>query len=303
MEPKPTEAQNQPQQEWREMDLSFIEVNPEMASEVEPKQSKFYSTANTLVGNPEPTKEDHDTPKIDGKQKVIAKTFDTHHATAQNTPPPKPEVHEPDPTPKPESEKKEQKEQKPQEARPEGGAKAGETQLAMIRPNSVTDKIQEAQKAQEAQEAQSEAPKRRAPIKSVRQAQVQKGVIEGQRMEQKGGSRRMAVEATFDVRHSAFGDYDQKMIAAVQERWYRMLEDGQYQFERVGTVTVKFTLHDDGSVSDLETASSDVGDSLSFKCEASILGAASFGKWPLDMRSINHGGTRPITFTFHYMTD
>ena len=305
-----------PEPEWKEMDLSFIEVNPAMASAEAPKQTPFYSTENTLQASPDPQKEKQAAPKIDGKQKVVQKTFDTKHAAEPQPastpqPPPKPEPepkHEvaqvDKPAPEEKAAQKEKSPQPAQAAKPEGGLKAGETELAAAKPEAIVPNVQPAQKAQPEQkeEVAQEPVQRRKPIARVSKARELKGVIEGERMEQKGGSHRFGVEPTFDVRQSPFGRYDQSMIAAVQARWYALL-DGNYAFERSGKVTVRFLLHSDGTVSDLQNVEQTVGESLSFKCEAAVLGAAAFDRWPTDMRSAIGKDTREVTFTFYYSTD
>ena len=277
-----------PEPEWKEMDLSFIEVNPAMASAEAPKQTPFYSTENTLQASPDPQKEKQAAPKIDGKQKVVQKTFDTKHAAEPQPastpqPPPKPEPepkHEvaqvDKPAPEEKAAQKEKSPQPAQAAKPEGGLKAGETELAAAKPEAIVPNVQPAQKAQPEQkeEVAQEPVQRRKPIARVSKARELKGVIEGERMEQKGGSHRFGVEPTFDVRQSPFGRYDQSMIAAVQARWYALL-DGNYAFERSGKVTVRFLLHSDGTVSDLQNVEQTVGESLSFKCEAAEIGRAS----------------------------
>jgi hypothetical protein len=321
VEPKPPTQdplkQFQPRPDETEIPLTFMEVDPTLASAESPKDAKFYSTENTLQANPNPQKEKQEAPQVDGKQKNIAKTFDTKRGVPQPPPPtpqpkppdkPEPEVAKEEPPVKPETSP--QPEKKPQTAavaKPEGGQTAGETELEPVRPKAVVPEHQEPQKERPEQAEQKEQiaqtqPVRRKPIARVNQAKELKGVIEGQKMEQKGASSRMGIEASFDVRQSPFGNYDQNMIAAVQARWFALL-DGRFAFERSGKVVLKFQLHTDGTVSDLETVTSDVGESLSFTCEAAILGAASFGRWPADMQKIVGQSTRPITFTFHYTTD
>jgi hypothetical protein len=108
-----------------------------------------------------------------------------------------------------------------------------------------------------------------------------------------------------EARNSASKEYDERMVAAVQERWYRLLagKNGPDPIspEGLGQVVVTFLLHVDGKISDLQTVSSAVTESLSFTCEAAILGASGFGRWPEKMLQSFPKGAREITFTFHYM--
>jgi hypothetical protein len=64
-------------------------------------------------------------------------------------------------------------------------------------------------------------------------------------------------------------------------------------------VVVRFNLHADGTISQMKTMESDVGDTLGFTCEAAVLGASPFGRWPSVLRA-QAVDPREITFTFNY---
>jgi hypothetical protein len=273
--------------------LSFIEVDPALAVKDPPKDAKFYSAANAVSGQPVPSQKALKDPEITGVQKTMPKTFDTA----------KPSPAQPQSQPKeeelpamPETAVNQQKKEA-QTPQPLGGVKdPGETQLAKVDPKAVVDRAQEERKSVEPQEAG--AP-RRKPIKRLAQAMEQKGIVRGEKMLQQGGSSRFSISPSFDVKSTPFGEYDLRMIAAVQERWWALLEERHYGLERTGKVVLKFRLHGDGSVSQMTTAETTVGETLSFTCEAAVMGAAPFGRWPSVLKA-QALDPREITFTFHY---
>ena len=58
-----------------EAQLVFVEVDPTVAIPEPPKDTKFYSSQNSVAANPEPAEKE--LPKIDGQQDKVVKTFDS----------------------------------------------------------------------------------------------------------------------------------------------------------------------------------------------------------------------------------
>jgi hypothetical protein len=278
---------------WQEIPLEFIEVDPANAVEKETKDARFYSNANTVTGQPVPSEKKLRNPEIAGVQKSVPKTFDTVRP-AQTEPQEQPKLQEkpaPNETPSP------QKQQEARKPQPAGGPREnGETELAVAKPNASVERVQDEQKSAEAQ--QPGAPRRR-PIKRLAEAREQKGVVLGEKMLQEGGTPHFSISPSFDVKSSPFGDYDLRMVAAVQERWWALLEERRYSLERTGKVVLKFNLHGDGTISQLQTVQTDVGETLGFTCEAALLGASPFGRWPTVLKA-QALDPREITFTFTY---
>jgi hypothetical protein len=303
-----------------EIPLSFLEVDPAQAVAQPPKNAQFMSTANTLAGNPNPLVQDADKPRVEGKREDTQRVMDIVRAeppkaTPQPAPAPepvaKPEkvVETPPAKPAPKvaevvTPSKEPKVDRPKvEAQPEGGLKAGETQLAKVTPNPSVPRPQTARPAQpeaKPQPAEEEAAPRRKPIKRVAEARQQKGVIVGEKMKQDGGVRRFSMEASLDVKESPFANYDQQLIYAVQQRWYALLDEHHYALDRVGRVVLKFQLRADGTIADMTQVESQVGEIWSLLCESAILSQAPYARWPESMRRTVGRDSREITFTFHY---
>lgn len=279
---------------WQEVPLTFIEVDPALAVKDPPKDAKFYSAANAQSGQPVPSPKAQKEPEITGVQKTTPKTFDT--AKPSPTPPQvQPKQEEELPATPETAVRQEKKEAQP--AQPQGGIReAGETQLAKVEPKAADPRPQPERQAVQAQEAG--AP-RRKPIKRLAQAMEQKGIVRGEKMLQQGGASRFSISPSFDVKSTPFGEYDLRMIAAVQERWWALLEERHFALERTGKVVLRFRLHGDGSISQITTAESTVGETLSFTCEAAVMGASPFGRWPSVLKA-QALDPREITFTFHY---
>lgn len=114
--------------------------------------------------------------------------------------------------------------------------------------------------------------------------------------QQEGASPRVG-RLAFDAAGTPFGVYDAKFIAAVQDRWYALLQNRN---TAPGRVVVDFRLHDDGRITDLRVAESSVDGLLSFVCERAILIPAPYERWPKPMRETIGASHRDVRFTFHY---
>lgn len=267
-----------------EIPLQFIEVDPALAATEPPKDAQFMSTANTVLANPVPSTEAKSEPRIDGRREDTLKTFETVRPT---------KVVEPV---VPEDLVKEiaREAMKPL---PEGGLKAGDVTLAKPVPDAKTDRPQDAREAQESREPKVPAQKKR---KTVSQARAERGMMVGEQMKLDGGVPRFGVEPTFNVKATQFGEYSSRLTAAVQARWYQLLDERHYALERTGKVVVRFKLHPDGSVSAIATKLETTGEIYSLLCELAIDQPAPFGRWPPAL--LHEIGAEPVevTFTFNY---
>jgi membrane protein involved in colicin uptake len=119
-------------------------------------------------------------------------------------------------------------------------------------------------------------------------------------MKQEGGTLRHALSASFDVRATPFGAYDQALVEAVTQRWYDLLDSQQFAMDRSGKVTLRFHLNYDGTITDMSVLQNTVGDLLGYVCQKAISDPAPFARWPTDMRQMVGENYREITFTFYY---
>lgn len=118
---------------------------------------------------------------------------------------------------------------------------------------------------------------------------------------QDGGVSRTAVTASYNVRASAMGVYMSRLSTDVSHRWFALLDEARFTYSRTGKVMVRFKLHPDGSVTDVMTESTEVGDLLSFYCESAIIEPAPYPKWPADLIAQHGKQAIEVTFTFSYL--
>jgi hypothetical protein len=290
----------QKQPESEDVPLVFVEIDPSQATEAPPKDSKFYSTQNTLASNPNP--EEKPNPKIDGQQEKVVKTFDVLRPDpkAQSAPPKPEKKPEPEPEPAqpaqaapaptlaPKPEPKTEPEPEPREEPPT--RKPGDLLVARATPKT--------QPFQSDLTPQAE-PKRPRP-RTVAEAKIQKGILSGEKMKQAGGARRNSLQSNLDVRSSPFGSYDAAFIAAVQARWYSLLEEREFVGNQSGKVALEFRLNKDGRITNLRVGETEVTEMLSWLCERAVLDPAPYAPFPPDLRALLKNDYREIRFTFIY---
>ena len=122
-------------------------------------------------------------------------------------------------------------------------------------------------------------------------------LITGPLMRSKGSASRygsLAIDATF----SEFGEYENQFYAAIQSGWYQEIE----YFQPIDTATrvqVSFTVHLDGSITDLLTTHSTASDIATFICEEAISKRSPFRAWTKEMVEV-FGMKRDLNIVFHY---
>ena len=248
------------QPQTREIPLTFLEVDPSLAIPEPPKDAKFYGAQNSAAANPKV--QDKPDPKLDGKQNKIVRAEDV----------PKPFPLQPAVAPpKPE----ETAQSKPKEEAP------GD----MV-------KLENPGKVSQPKPVQHEKPR------TLAEARAQKNMLAGEKAQLDGGARRPG-RIGFDVKATSFGSYDAAFIAAVQDRWYNLLESSRFA-QKSGKVVLEFRLMYDGRITDMKMSDNDVGELLGLLCERAVLDPAPFAPWPSDMRREIGHNFREVTFTFFY---
>jgi hypothetical protein len=124
-------------------------------------------------------------------------------------------------------------------------------------------------------------------------------LLAGAPMRQEGGVARRA-RVTLDVKATPFGTYDQAVIAAIQKRWYDLLDETSV-VPRTGKVVITFRLHSDGRITNLQVVEEDVGDILTVLCRRGISDPSPFAPWPSEMRRVVGRDYRDLRFTFFYL--
>ena len=253
------------QQRKRQQSVIFLEVPASMASEDAPEDSKFYSTQNSRAAD-EQTKKETTQSKIEGTQDKVPRIIDSKPTPpAKPTPPePKPETPEPKPKPPP--------------------PKAETLNPIVAKPEPKPEPKQEPE------------PKPRRP-RTVAEAK-QLAMIQGQKMKQDGGVKKRATIVGLDAKASPFGDYDARLIAAIQNRWNQILD--QYYIPSVGQVVLTFNLWSDGKVTNVQVERSTVNTILTLKCERAVKEPSPYAPWPEKMHDEIGSDRRFVRFTFYY---
>jgi hypothetical protein len=259
---KPNVAKARPTRtpESQVIPMTFVEINPETATAEAPENAKYYSSKNSKAANPDPNKQQ--SVKVDGKQDQIVRLMDNEK--------PKPFPLQPSP-PKPPVEKPEPKTDTPGD-------------LALVRPKDGQV------------DTNTEQPRERP--RTLAAARQQKAMLSGQTMKQAGGFSERG-QVSFDVKATAFGDYDAAFIAAVEQCWHILIDEHQGT-RRAGRVVVDFRLTYDGRITDIKIQENEVGEILSMLCQSAILNPAPYPRWPAQMRQTIGGNSREIRFTFIY---
>jgi outer membrane biosynthesis protein TonB len=263
------ELKRQLEEVEREVPLIFVQVDPAQATETPPEDAKYYSALSSRAANPD-TSRDELIPRIEGAQDKVAKTKDTPRSEVQPLqpapPPPKPVEPEPDRAPQP-------------------SARPGDLALPMSPEQQAKEALRELQ-----------TPSR---PRTLAQARQQRGLA-GEKMKQEGGVRRFALEASLDVRATPFGAYDAVIIAAIQKRWYDLLDERPHLVGYTGKVVLEFRLNSNGHVSDMRVSEYSVTEMLALICQRAVQDPAPFPPWPDDLKRLVGKDHREVRFTFYY---
>src|SRR6267154_1966209 len=224
----------------QETPLLFVETDPTQAVKDAPKDAKYYSAQNSRAANPD-AQIDTGVPKIEGTQTHVPKAETTDKSRSMPLQPSPP------------------KNSSPAESQSKGGQKPGDLAMARVAPNPD----------------QSRGENDNTPVVTHQRPRTlaearQQSAIPGQKLKQEGGVLRQHIPASFDAVGTPFGDYDARVIAAIQQRWYDLLDNPAFARDRTGHVVVEFRMSYDGRISDMRVIESDVGDLLSYVCQAAI---------------------------------
>lgn len=288
------------QQREQEIPLVFIDVDPSQAVPEPPADARYYSALSSRAANPDTTR-DTPVPKVEGNQERVPQTMEKARPQPeplQATPPPAetppPVVAEAKPPPAPEA-KPEPTPPAPEPVRPaEPVAKPGD--LAYAKPAEHERREPESKPA--------ERPERPpAPMSRPRRldaARRQIAGLAGEKMKQPGGVKRFALEPSFDVRATPFGAYDAAIIAAIQKRWYDLLDQREFTATYAGKVVLEFRLNSDGRVTEMKVSENGVTEILGLLCQRAVQDPAPFAPWPPDLRRLVGKEYREVRFTFYY---
>ena len=252
-----------PKKEVQQQPSIYVDVD--QADAEPPKKALYYASKNSQAANPDADRQMNQ-PKIDGQQKDVPKTQDVPKKTKLEPSPPQP--------PSPQT--------KPQPENQSSPLHLGDRELKKVDTNTPTEIVTPEQRPR--------------TLKEAREQQH----LPGRMMQQDGGVLRTKLVASLDAKSTTFGQYDGAIFAAIQQFWQDELDSHQYAQERTGHVTIKFILHFDGTVSNVQILDNEVGILLGSFCQEAIDQTAPYGKWPSDMLHEIGSTERTVTVTFIY---
>ena len=294
------------------MPTQYVDADPSQASEEEPESTPYYAVVNAVAGDDDP-EDTQEVPKIDGSQDKVLKTMDTPVMPAANQVEAVPVMEE--------SLSEESTEESTEEASEaiemlspsvneegategegedeqeviEGESEARPEEPAMIRPSR---RGLEEIELEDSVPDPPPAPPRVRP-RTLAEARRQAGLM-GEKMKQDGGVKPFRLQSTPNLLATPFGDYDSRVIQAIQQRWFDILASMPTARNARGRVVLKFRMHDDGRVTDLEVVEDSVGVIQSLVCQKAVSEPAPFGRWPDAMRRLLGRRHREVRFSFFY---
>jgi hypothetical protein len=299
-EPRTKERQAQREKET-ETARRFMETDASQVTGAKPQDAKYYSDKSTIAANPEnPTGKEGDTPYLEGTETRAPSSIDVPTpsgvpqplidqrgspgaaAKAGNPAPPAPKVAQATPQPKA---------TQPQRQVAQSGLKIVEEQPLAMASKPPAPEVMTGRSAEETGAAG-------APTIITEPGAPGRELVARKAHLTVGGVSRTGV-AAFGVIESPFGAYDKKIIAAVQSRWYALINRfGMY--ERAGLVTVHFEMLDDGQVQNLKVSDNTAGQILALFCEKAIIESGPFDPLPDNLRALVGKEPREASFTFYY---
>jgi len=316
----PLKMPQPPKKPEEDVPLIFVEIDPSQATQEPPKDTTYYSTRNTAAANPKP-EADTKVPKIDGKQQQVPRLADQAlpqpkqpepqpQKTAEIKPPEpqplQPEVQKPEkvaetkPEPKPEPPPPKAAPSVPTTPKAQPEVKPGDLAMGTATPKKAATPTFSTSPPAQPQPVQQSAPIPRPRPRTLAMAREQKGMLAGEKMKQEGGVRRIDLNTSLDVKDSPFGAYDKAFIAAVQSRWYSLLEQRSFVGNQTGKVMLDFRLHQDGRITDMRVQEKEVTETLAYICERAVEDPAPFQPFPSDLKRLLPTDYREVRFTFFY---
>ncbi len=278
----------------------FMETSGSQVTGEQPKSADYYSDKATVAANPEnPTGKTADTPYSEGTETRVMSPETVPFVPPLAAPPVAAAVAPVAPAPRPETlsataptQVTEPVKSEPSQPVAAEGLKAPDEKLvAMIAPEFAVPPSPVVPALPPVAPSAAGVSPVPAPA-SEREIAALKSKLTATGLSREGVT-------AFNVSASPFGVYDQKIIRAVQSRWYALIE--RYGiYERAGTVSLNFQLYDDGTLHNLQRTTNSAGEILALYCEKAIVDSAPFDPLPEPLRVLLGKEPRPIEFTFYY---
>lgn len=298
----------------------FVEVNP-AAPENAPDKTPLVGAQNQQAAQPVPTPEGaSDTPAVDGEDKANSTAIVSGLANEPDPPrpseileqafqSPKPASTQPEPS-KPDA-PAEQEAARAVNALPGGEQILGEADGGIGSTVTKLPPVAGAESGAQPREGSasgkaktggyfSGTPKidRSRPMDRPRLTSSTANARNTPTIKNDFGSKNIGAVA-YNAKWSAYGEYLQRLIDAVQAQWERLILRSSFYPTSGALVKVEFRLDAKGDISEVVRVDGSGGELAQRLCVSAITERAPYGEWTEDMIAVL-GKEQELTFTFHY---
>lgn len=317
-EPTPVVKPPKPEPEPEPPEPKYVETNPE-APENEPDETPNESDRSQQSAQEEldPKLLTKDAPKTEGDVEESQK-IKKGSLTPKQPPPPQGIFSLKPPSPqkpsdeKPDEGKDENKAEAPpppttspltiEEGKGEGVATIEQKEFQFIPPtetkviplqlpkNPVTQAT--------AKKEQTARPAATQPRKPLPRPKLPASVLPGMVRTNNFNAQRQGTLA-IDAKWSEFGEYSNRMVAAITLQWHKLIYNANLQSLPVSVVHVRFVLNKEGAIESIEVLENTAGQLPAFFCTDAIESRAPFGPWTKPMIT-TFGDKTDVNIHFHY---
>jgi len=301
----------------------FVETNPDVP-ENEPDETINESNRNQQAAQeePDPTLPTDNAPTIEGEETVSQKIIQGQFQLQPPQPPPPglftlPNPNQPN---QPKEETAEGKDPKKVAAPPppppspltieegegEGVATKEQKEFPQAQPNTQKviplslptnpDPNATAQKEQIPQRAQPQTQPQ--PLRPLPRPKLPASVVPGPLKNNPNSAPRKG-RVAIDAKWSEYGEYSQRMVAAISLQWNKLVYNANLQSLPVSKVHVRFILNKFGQIESIEVKDNTAGQLPAFFCTDAIESRAPFGPWTEAMIT-TFGDQTDVNIHFHY---
>lgn len=280
----------------------FVETNPD-AAENTPDKTENFGAQNQQAAQEKPAPGSKgDRPAIEGRKDIHSTQIVDGRLTQPNLERvPVPPVQTPAAAEATAAAKREQNPLSGFEKRQGDDAQSFGSNVAKIGPNAeaVPEKVEGVKDAPLVQGATAPAI-HIDPRKPLPRPELTRNVRPAVFQENKIGTSNIGL-SSYDARWSNYGEYLQKMIEAIQQRWDNLIRESKHYPQQGSTVSVTFVLDAAGRIAVIRKVDGTADNLATNWCVTAISPSDgfSYGAWKEDMITVL-GTSQEMTFTFLY---
>ena len=149
-----------------------------------------------------------------------------------------------------------------------------------------------------AKKEQTPKPAATQPLKPLPRPKLPASVLPGPVRNNNFNAQRQGTLA-IDAKWSEFGEYSNRMVAAITLQWHKLIYNANLQSLPVSMVHVRFILNKYGEIESIEVPENTAGQLPAFFCTDAIESRAPFGPWTEAMIT-TFGDKTDVNIRFHY---